>query len=336
MLLATNSLSLRPNARLSACLTAMFFLLLNISPVLAQVPAEGDLQRRPRVGLALGGGGMRGAAHVGVLKVLERESIPIDCIAGTSMGAVVGGLYSAGVSVEELEHKFSDGSLMKAFMTVPISVRVAASPLFFFGRMVGAKPFDGMYRGGIFREYLLHSLPKSSEPNIEKLRIPFSAVALNLVDGKAYSLTKGNLGVALQASSAVPMLRRPVPIDDKLFVDGGVVANLPVKQARELGADVVIAVDVDETFDPMPPDSFRRMGSVAHRVLTLHLTKVDEEQLADANVLIHPSVNGISLVSTKTKDAKAAISAGERAAEAVVPLIKKLIESRDLTVHNQE
>lgn len=290
---------------------------------------------RPRIGLALGGGGTRGAAHVGVLKVLEQEGIPIDYIAGTSMGAVVGGLYSAGVSVPEIEKTFHSGHLMHAFLTVPIPVRILVVPIFLTPRLFGAKPYDGLYRGNKFRNYLNNQVPQA-EREIEHLKIPFAAVALNLIDGKSYSITKGNLGRALQASSAVPMLRRPVAIDDKLFVDGGVVANLPVKETRAMGADIVIAVDVDERFEAVPEETFRHIGSVAHRVLTLHLAKVDENQVQAADIVIHPAVNGISLVSTKKKDARTALMAGEKAARAAIPIIKKYINDTSLLVNIEE
>lgn len=294
-----------------------------------QLPASAI---RPRVGLALGGGGTRGAAHVGVLKVLEQEGIPIDYIAGTSMGAVVGGLYSAGMPVHEIEKTFSRGHLMHAFLTVPIPVRVLIVPVFLTPRLFGAKPYDGLYKGNKFRNYLNSRVPQSDH-QIEHLKIPFAAVALNLIDGKSYSITRGNLGRALQASSAVPMLRRPVAIEDKLFVDGGVVSNLPVKEARDLGSDIVIAVDVDERFESVPEETFRHIGSVAHRVLTLHLAKVDEGQLQAADIVIHPDVNGISLVSTRKKDARSALLAGEKAARAAIPTIRKFINDSSFLVN---
>lgn len=311
---------------------ASIFLLSNIA-----VPAQAQTdEHKVRIGLALGGGGARGAAHVGVLKVLEEEGIPIDCIAGTSMGSVVGGLYSAGLSVEKLERNFTSGSLMKAFMTVPLSLRMAAAPFMVFGRMIGPRSYDGLYRGGKFRNYLNRQVPTQVDRHIESLHKPFCAVALNLVDGKEYALRRGELGQALQASCAVPILRRPVQMGDKLFVDGGVVANLPVRHARDLGADIVIAVDVDERFEEVPLDEFKRMGSVAHRVLTLHLAKVDEPQLEEANIVIHPRVNGISLVSTRVKDAKAAIAAGEAAAREAIPQIRRLLSAVAMREYDEE
>lgn len=293
--------------------------------------SEVSTKRRPKIGLALGGGGMRGAAHVGVLKVLEREGIPIDYIAGTSMGSVVGGLYASGVPLCDLEEKFIRGRLMKHFMTVPVSVRLAIAPLFFSTKFVGGHSYDGLYRGNIFRKYMNKSVIQDDK-SVETFKTPFCAIAMNLIDGKPYALSKGNLGRILQASCALPILRRPVRIDDKLFVDGGVLVNLPTEQVRAMGADIVIAVDVDEKLETVPMREFEKLGSVAHRVITLHLSKIDEELVKQANVVIMPSVNGISMVSTHRKDAKTAIAAGEDACSKMLPDIRKLLGEDNLMV----
>ncbi|PZM79236.1 MAG: hypothetical protein DKT66_22415 [Candidatus Melainabacteria bacterium] len=291
-------------------------------------------KRRPRIGLALGGGGMRGAAHIGVLEVLEREGVHVDYIAGTSMGSVIGGLYAAGVPICEMEEKFTRGLYMKHFMTAPIGLRLAVAPAFLSLKAVGSHQYDGLYRGNIFRKYMDKSLP-CEDKNIESFKIPFCAVALNLVDGKPYALSKGNFGRALQASCALPMLRRPVKIEDKLFVDGGVLVNLPTQQVRDMGADIIIAVDIDERIDELPMSEFEKLGSVAHRVICLHLAKVDQESVKLANIVIHPDVNGIRMVSTKRKDAKTAVAAGVAAAEKALPEILKLIGPENLTVQGK-
>lgn len=275
-----------------------------------------------RVGLALGGGGTRGAAHVGVLKVLKQAGVPIDCIAGTSMGSIVGGLYCAGVPIATMEEKFRDQSLMKAFMTVPLAVRVGAAPILLIPRLFGDRPYDGLYKGNRFRKYLIKAIPLP-ERNIEELKVPFSAVSLNIVDGKVYRLATGSLGYAMQASSAVPGLRKPVQIGDRLFVDGGVAANVPVSQTKEMGADFIIAVDVDERFQPVPLDTFRKIGSVAERIVKWQLATNDAPLCQQADIVIHPNVDGIGLVSTRKADLARAIEAGEQAAREALPDIKK-------------
>lgn len=287
--------------------------------------------RKLKVAFALGGGGTRGYAHIGALRVFQREKIPIDMIAGTSMGAIVGGMFCAGLTPDEIETKMLKKSFAHSYYTVPIPVRVAAIPIFFVPHLFGYHPYDGLYVGNRFANYMNNSLPAASR-DIEELKIPYCAVAANLLDGKAYSIKTGNLGRAIQASSAVPELRRPVAIDDKLFVDGGISANLPVIQAKEMGADIVIAVDVDEKFDARRRD-FRKILSVGHRVINMILTKVDEEQVKAADIVVQPDVNGIHLLSSKPADGKKAIKAGEAAAEAALPEIRSRIQAATMALN---
>lgn len=290
---------------------------------------------RPRVVLALGGGGMRGAAHVGVLKVLTEAGVPIDGIAGTSMGAVVGGLYSAGVPLPELETRFTNGSLMKSFVPVPLAVRLVLAPIISSPRLLGIHPYDGLYFGNTFHKYLNALLPEGKK-NIESLNLPFCAVAIDLCDGHAYAIKKGSLVAAMQASSAVPALRKPIEINGKLFVDGGVLANVPVPHARHLGGDVVIAVQIDERFVKEPPAAFRKAGSVTQRMVKLQLAALDSFYEREAEVIIHPNVDGVSLISTKVGDAKHAIAAGESAARDSLPFIKKRLQQVGIAALDQE
>jgi NTE family protein len=284
---------------------------------------------RPKIALALGGGGMRGAAHVGVLRALVKAGIPIDMIAGTSMGAIVGGLYSAGIDVDTLAKKFADGSLMKSFMPLPLALTLVTAPVMAVPRTLEHNDYDGLYNGKKFRKYIDRTVPQY-EQNIENLRIPFAAVALNLVDGKTYALTRGNLGAALQASSAVPGLREPIRIGNQLFVDGGVVDNIPVDVARSMGADIVIAVNVNERLEIVPPEGFRPVGSVTKRIVTLQLASNDAMRLGAADFVIHPNVDGIGLTSTKIKDARSAMDAGERAAWEAIPGIKEKLKRAEM------
>ena len=190
---------------------------------------------RLKVTLALGGGGTRGAAHIGVIRVLEQEHVPIDCIVGTSMGAIVGGLFAAGVSVDQIEKQMLNSKMLHAFETVPIPVRVAIIPITILPRLLGLRPYDGLYKGNKFRKFLLHQVPESRR-NIEDLKMPFAAVCSNLIDAKAVAISSGNLGKAIQASSAIPFLRKPVAYGNQgLYVDGALEANLPVQQAKDLG-----------------------------------------------------------------------------------------------------
>lgn len=318
----------------ASLLLALTSSLLAMPPLMAQPTSDTPLQavlkhdastKKPRVILALGGGGTRGCAHIGVLRVLEKEGIPIDGIVGTSIGAIVGGLYAAGVKTDQIEHRMLNRSLLKAYQTIPIPLRVALIPVFFVPRVFGYRPYDGLYKGNKFRNYLNNAVPEYDR-DIEALPVPFVAVASNLLDAKPYAIAKGNLGLAIQASSAIPVLRRPVPMNGLLLVDGGLQANLPVKQAKELGGDIVIAVDVDEQFTNLSEKEFRRIGSVSKRVINMVLSKVDEDQLKAADLVIHPNVNNISLLSTKSKDARRAIEEGEAAARNALPEIRARME----------
>lgn len=319
---------------LSTCI--FFGITVGTMPALSQEttsvePDKKSSSTRPlKVGLALGGGGARGAAHVTVLKVLEENGIPIDCIAGTSIGSVVGGMYAAGVPVKDIEHKFVDSSLMKSFMTVPLGVRVLVAPVMLLPRL-WSHPYDGLYRGNKFRNYLNDSLP-CSQRNIEDLKIPFSAVVLSLIDGKPHRISQGNLGYAMQASAAVPGLRKPVEINGNLYVDGGVTANVPVQQCREMGADIVIAVCIDERFQAEPLSDFRKVGSVTRRMVKWDLYDMDQRLMSNADIIIHPNVDGISLISTKKCDAEKGLKAGEIAAKAAIPEIKRKLQEAGLSV----
>jgi NTE family protein len=232
------------------------------------------------------------------------------------MGAVVGGLYSAGVTPQHIEQEFTDKNLMSAYLTVPLSLRLLLIPILYSPRLIGFKPYDGLYRGKKFANYLNKQVPET-ERNIEDLKIPFGAVAVNLLDGKCKTITHGNLGKALQASAAIPALRKPVKLDDGgLYVDGAVLVNIPVAAARKMGGDVVIAED------------FHSVGSVGHRVVSLHMDKINQSELAQADYIIQPDLGDIGLISTSKADARTTISAGETAARRAIPAIRELLEAK--------
>jgi NTE family protein len=166
----------------------------------------------------------------------------------------------------------------------------------------------------------------AADDNIENLKISYAAVAFNIADGKPYMIRGGNLGYAMQASSAVPTLRKPVQIGDKLFCDGGISCNLPVKQVREMGADFVIAVDIDEHFDDVSLNTFRKIGSVAKRVVNWGLYSIDKPQGALADIVIQPDTGVVGLISTRKKDARDCVEAGEKAAQAALPMIRQKLQ----------
>ena len=189
---------------------------------------------------------MRAAAHVGVLKVLEQEGIPIDYIVGTSTGAVVGGLYSAGMTPMHIEEQFTKKKFMHAFLTVPLTLRVLVIPLFYTPKLVGIESYDGMYRGKKFAHYLNKQLPET-ERNIEDMRIPFGAVSSQ--SARRQGAHDYNRQPRPRPAGQFALYRRcasRVKMDSGLYVDGGVLDNLPVDRTKKMGADIVIAIDIDE------------------------------------------------------------------------------------------
>jgi NTE family protein len=253
------------------------------------------------------------------------EGIPIDAIAGTSMGALVGGLYCAGLSCSQITEVFRQRKIIHAFDTVPLPLRIAVIPVTILPRLIGHHPYEGLYRGNKFAKYLASLVPEDKR-NIETLHPKFWAIASDLLTGEAHAIKKGNIGRAIQASAAIPVLRRPVEMDGALMVDGGIIENVPTEHARLMGCDYVIAVDVDERVMTTEPKVFRALGSVSNRVINMTLAKTDEPQLAMADAVIQPDLRGIHLLSHKRSDAERAIVAGEEAARTAIPYLKEQLD----------
>lgn len=270
----------------------------------AETP-EAATPSRPRIGLVLSGGGALGLAHVGVLKVLEELHVPVDCVAGTSMGAIVGGLYAAGYSPEEIErlaYELPWGKLIEdrpdrrhlpyrrklddqTYLT-PIQLGLSG------GRLRMPSGLIAGHRLGI--ELRVLALRVLGIDDFDRLPLPFRAVAADIGTGEMVVLRRGDLAQAMRASMAVPGVFSPVELDGRLLVDGGVVDNLPVDQARAMGADVVIAVDVGT---PMAakrrPDS---IASILSRTSDM-LTRVNvERMLPGVDLFIRPEVGTYGLL----------------------------------------
>lgn len=275
---------------------------------------------RKTLALALGGGGVRGAAHVGVLRVLEEQKIPIDYIVGNSMGAIVGGMYAAGVPFDELQKEDSFSEFRKSYLPTfgAKAIRLPLSVLWSPFRTNAA----GVMSGKKYQAFLEKHIPKGKE-NIEDLNIPYSAVVTNLLDGQAYRISEGKLATAMRASSTLAPIVRPVKIGDKLCVDGGIRANLPASAARDTGADVVIAVLVDDPLRTISEKKMRHYRKVTERLADIVLAVTDEHQLQFADIVIAPDVSGISIFSKNQDDVGRAMAAGEAAARKALPLIRK-------------
>lgn len=180
------------------------------------------MRRKQKIGIALSGGATLGAAHIGVLQVLEREGIRPDCVAGTSAGALVGAIYCAGVPLDELTRIFTTmkwPTIIKLAITTPLS-------------LFDMQPMDAVIKKII------------GDCTFEDLEIPFAAISCDLMTGKRVVLDHGPVAPAIRSSASVPGIFKPVEIDGQMLVDGGVVDNLPVEQLRTMGADFTIASDV--------------------------------------------------------------------------------------------
>lgn len=277
---------------------------------------------RPKLGIALGGGGTRGAAHIGVLRVLEQEGVKPDIIVGNSMGSIVGSLYCAGVPLEKIEKLVIDGRLRKAYQPRPIALQLLKKA---GGKMInpfGKKKQPGFYDGQGLADFIDENVPEDKKL-IENLSPRFAAVVTNLLDGKAYRLTQGNLGQAVRASATLPPILRAVEIDGNLYADGGIRSNMPTYPTRAMGADLVIAVDVNEPLKKLKPRDLMTMGKTANRMSSIMLAVADELHLKVADVIINPKVSGISLLSKDEADFHKAVLEGEKAAHEAIPEIKR-------------
>lgn len=287
-------------------------------------PAE---LNRERIGLVLGGGSARGLAHIGVIKALEALRVPVDAIAGSSMGSVVGALYAAGYSGAELENfaveqdwtaVFDDSTVREraTFRRKTDDVGFLADGYLSFGGGKLVFP-DGIVQGQSLWLTLSTLLVDSRAVNhFDELPIPFRSVAMDLSTGKAVVLEKGDLAAATLASMALPGLIPPVEIDGQRLIDGGFIDNLPVSMARDMGSDRVLVVSVGS--DALPVDSIKGFGGVlrqTQKLLTGPSVIAQLASLRDNDVLIEPVLDEYGFASFA--DAAAMIERGEEAVQAL-------------------
>ena len=260
---------------------------------------------RPRVGLVLAGGGAKGGAHVGVLKVLEELRVPVECIAGTSMGALVGGGYAAGLPLDEMEAFLLSIDWQAViggagqWRLEPIEQKrngVIYSNSLDMGLVEGELRMESGLVNTNNIENLLRQYVAAARrvPDFDNLPIPFRAVATDMVSGEMVALEKGDLATALRASMAIPGAFAPVLSGDLILADGGMVRNIPVDVARDLCADVVIVVDLVE--DEPTPENLRTAAALLSRSSDVMFEVNEKVQLASlgpADVLISVPVGDI-------------------------------------------
>lgn len=278
--------------------------------VLGTVAAYGEQfdeqNQRPRIGLVLGGGGARGAAHIGVLKELERMHIPIDAIAGTSMGAIVGGLYATGLNADELERLVESLDWAAALSDAParktLSFRRKQDEREFpvdFELGIRAGEFQlpkGVVQGQTLDLLLRElTLDASHISNFDDLPVPLRVIASDIVTGDAVVMSGGDLAMSIRASMSVPAVFAPVQIDGRWLVDGGIVGNMPIDVMKTMGVDIIIAVDVELPL--YSADELESVVAISEQVLTILMRKETLRQigtLSESDVLIRPMLGTYS------------------------------------------
>src|SRR5208283_3023916 len=284
--------------RLRIVVVALFVLMLNVAScaptkeVIVQPP-----QKPAKVAVVLGAGASRGFAHIGVLKVLESNNIPINLIVGTSAGSFVGSLYAYGYNAFQIQKMAID--LQKSDI---IDLWI---------------PDNGFIKGELLEEYVNKMVRNTP---IEKLRTPSYAVATNIQNGQAVIFGSGNTGTAVRASCTIPGIFRPVRIGTQMYVDGGVVSPIAVDAARKMGADVVIAVDISSDIGNTLPEG--TMDTILQSINIMY-AKISGAQLSKADVVIRPKVG---LIGSGDFDKRhEAILEGEKAAMESLPRIREII-----------
>jgi NTE family protein len=270
----------------------IIFSLFSCAPKAVQPPPK-----QAKVALVLGAGAAKGFAHIGVIKILESNKIPVHMIVGTSAGSFVGALYAYGFSGFELQ-KLSFALQRDDIIDLTI-------------------PDNGFIKGEKLEEYVNYILRNTP---IEKLRIPFYAVTTDIQTGKEVVFGTGNTGTAVRASCSIPGIFIPVTISGKMYADGGIVSPVAVDAARRLGADIVIAVDISSDMDSSLPQG--TIETILHSINIMY-SKLSANQLARADIVIKPKVGFIGSADfTKRHEA---VLEGEKAAVEALPKIQEII-----------
>jgi len=273
-----------------------------LTPVAPLAPPEPvkPPPRPPRIGLALGGGAARGFAHIGVIQVLEENGLRPDLVVGTSAGSLVAALYASGKSGAEL-------GLLADSMD-----ESAVTDWAFPGR--------GVIRGEALARYVREATGGRA---IEQMRMPLGIVATDLDSGEPILFQRGDPGVAVRASSAVPAVFQPVRIGSREYVDGGLVSPVPVRFARQMGADLVIAVDISAVPDGSATGDAMRMLLQTFSIMG---RSINHFELRDADVVLRPRLTGVSGTDFSTR--KRSIQAGREAALAQLPALRERIAAK--------
>ena len=317
----------------------MFLLGSAISVLLPGLSHAEEQPKRPKIGLVLGGGGAKGSAHIGVLKVLEELKVPIDFIGGTSMGAVVGGLYASGMSPEEIERALTTVDWDDLFTDSPprreidflrkredLTILSAMELGIKDGRVRARRAFIAGQKIGLLFETLL--MPVSNITDFDKLPTPYRAVAADLETGKPLVLKSGRLADAARASMSVPGVFPPVEVNGHLLSDGGIVRNLPVDVVRSMGADIIIAVDVGKPL--LTKEQLASVMAISNQMIDIMIkanVQAQIDSLTERDIFMRPDLGTID--SGDFKRGKEAIERGVNVAREQEAALRRLSVSEE-------
>ncbi len=271
------------------------------SPVVTQLQPKQP--RKIKIGLVLGGGAARGFAHIGVIKALEAQGIYPDIVVGTSAGSLVGALYAAG----------NNGYALNRLALDMDEAAISDWSVPFFSKS------SGVLKGEALQNYVnkaVNNLP------LEKMKIPFGAVATDLHTGQGVLFQRGNTGIAVRASSAVPGVFQPVTIGDHSYVDGGLTSPVPVSYARQMGADFVIAVNISALPEAQTTGS---TTEILLQTFAIMGHSINRYELKDADVVIQPGLGAMK--GSDFNGRNLAVLAGEQATTAIMPELKRKLEA---------
>lgn len=271
-----------------------------LTPPVEPPPLVKPAPKPPRLGLALGGGAARGFAHIGVIQVLEENGIKVDLVAGTSAGSLVASLYASGKTGKEMQalaETMDEGAITD-----------------------WSFPLRGVIRGEALARFIRD---KTGGKGIEQMALPLGIVATDLSDGSSILFRSGDTGTAVRASSAVPAVFQPVRIGQREYVDGGLVSPVPVRFAREMGAQFIVAVDITSPPEKDPPgDAFRMLM----QTFAIMGRSINTFELREADIVIRPRLDGVGSADFTAR--RRAIQAGRDAAQAMLPLLRQRIAEK--------
>ncbi len=265
--------------------------------------------KHPKIGLALGSGGARGIAHVGVLKTLEKHNIPIDYIAGSSIGALIGAMYASDKDISKIESQINDFSRMKGFSLIDFTIK------------------GGILKGKKVEKFFDEII---EDNRIESLSIPYAAIATDINTAQPVVFRKGSIVKAIRASIAIPGFFQPLKYHDHLLADGGLANPVPVDVLYQMGADVIIAVNLDSVYTENPLEDIPALTVIPMNTASVLRHTLAKQSIKGADVVIEPQdKHHIGLVGWKyffdNEKAQEIIKIGEEATEQAIPQIQKAI-----------